>query len=635
MASTVVPNSEPQPERPAPESGGFQSGFFQSPQKLRFIFCLSLVAATLTLYNPLTRAPFLNYDDAVYVTDNPQVRAGLHWSNIVWAFHTPAALDWHPLTYISYEIDSTVFGVNPAGYHLVNILLHATNAVLLFLILESATGFAWRSLAVAALFALHPVNVESVAWIAERKNLLSMLFFLLALGAYGWYSRRPGVGRYLAVTVLYAFSLMSKAQAITFPLIALLLDYWPLARLAPADSAAASGSRVELWKLFAEKIPWLGLSFASASIAIRTGGDAFNYMIVPASAAGLPFWVRFGNAAISYVKYVEKAFWPANLAVIYPHPGPSISIAAIVFSTLVLAAVTTLVVMSYRRRPYFVGWFWYLGTLVPMIGLVQIGIHSMADRYAYIPLLGIFVIVCWGAADLIKRWRIPSAAVACAAAVILLALGFALHRQVSFWNDNVTLWTHTRAITALNFTTEDNLASALIAQGRIEESVPHLLQARSLRPDDPQCRLNLATYEQMHGHYPEAIDGYATVVRLTKNPTLLANAHSNSGYAYYSLKQYDNAKREFEAALEQQPENSSAYRGMGLVAQRAGDIKQATSDYLRSVELQPSPVGYLFLAQALQIGGQAEAAAAARSQAERMSRDPNDDIATVRQFLAD
>jgi Flp pilus assembly protein TadD len=600
-----------------------------------------LVAATLALYNPLTHAPFLNYDDAVYVTDNPEVRAGLHWSNIVWAFHTPAALDWHPLTYISYEIDSTVFGLNPAGYHLVNILLHATNVVLLFLILESATGFSWRSLAVAALFALHPINVESVAWIAERKNLLSMFFFLLALGAYGWYSRRPGVGRYLAVTLLYAFSLMSKAQAITFPAIALLLDYWPLGRLGPAESsgdglaAVPSASRVELWKLIAEKIPWVGLSFASAFIAMRTGGDAFNYMIVPVTAAGLPFWVRLGNAAISYVKYVEKAFWPANLAVIYPHPGPSISISAIVFSTFVLAAITTLVVMSYRRRPYFVGWFWYLGTLVPMIGLVQIGIHSMADRYAYIPLLGIFVIVCWGAADLITRWRVQSAAVASAAAVILLALGFALHRQVSFWNDNVTLWTHTREITALNYTTEDNLATALIAQGRIEESVPHLLQARSLRPDDPQCRLNLATYEQMHGHYPEAIDGYAAVVQLTKNPTLLANARTNSGYAYYSLKQYGNAKREFEAALEQQPENSSAYRGMGLVAQRAGDIKQATIDYLRSVELQPSPVGYLFLAQALEIGGQAEAAAAARSQAERMSRDPSDDIATVRQFLAD
>ncbi len=202
-----------------------------------------------------------------------------------------------------------------------------------------------------------------MAWIAERKNLLSMFFFLLALGAYGWYARRPGVGRYLAVTVLYAFSLMSKAQAITFPFIALLLDYWPLARLGPAElsgdelAVAPSGSRVELWKLIAEKIPWVGLSFASAFIAMRTGGDAFNYMIVPATAAGLPFWVRFGNAAISYVKYFEKAFWPANLAVIYPHPGPSISVAAIVFSTLVLAAVTILVVMSYRRRPYFVGWF--------------------------------------------------------------------------------------------------------------------------------------------------------------------------------------------------------------------------------------------------------------------------------------
>src|SRR5579862_4402980 len=231
MASTVVPNSEPQPERLAPESGVFQSGVFQSPAKLRFIFCLLLVAATLALYNPLTHAPFLNYDDAVYVTDNPQVRAGLHWSSIVWAFHTPAALDWHPLTYISYEIDSTIFGLNPAGYHLVNILLHATNAVLLFLILESATGYPWRSLAVAALFALHPINVESVVWIAERKNVLSMLFFLLALGAYQWYAGHPGVRRYAVVAVLFALGLMAKAQVITFPFVLLLWDYWPLRRM--------------------------------------------------------------------------------------------------------------------------------------------------------------------------------------------------------------------------------------------------------------------------------------------------------------------------------------------------------------------------------------------------------------------
>jgi tetratricopeptide (TPR) repeat protein len=258
----------------------------------------------------------------------------------------------------------------------------------------------------------------------------------------------------------------------------------------------------------------------------------------------------------------------------------------------------------------------------------------MADRYAYIPLLGIFVIVCWGAAELIKRWHVPAAAAAAGTAAILLILGITLHRQVSFWSDNVTLWSHTLEITEANFTAEDNLATALITQGRVEEALPHLLRARWLRPDDPLSTLNLATYEQMHGKYQVALVGYATVVQLTRTPSLLATARSNSGYVHYSLKEYGNAQQDFEAALNQQPENSSAYRGLGLLAQRAGDIVQATKDYERSAELQPSPVGYLLLAQALEIGGQAEAARAAQSQAVRMTEDLNDDIATVRQLLA-
>jgi tetratricopeptide (TPR) repeat protein len=305
-----------------------------------------------------------------------------------------------------------------------------------------------------------------------------------------------------------------------------------------------------------------------------------------------------------------------------------------VLSAFAIIAVSILALIFRRRRPFLVGWFWFLGTLVPMIGLVDIGVHAMADRYAYIPLLGIFVIVSWGAADLIKRWHVPTAVTAAGTVAILLALGIALHRQASFWSDNVTLWTHTLEITEANFTAEDNLAGALITQGRVEEALPHLLRARELRPDDPQSALNVATYLQMHGKYQAALDGYATVVQLTKAPPLLATARANSGYAHYSLKQYGDAQRDFEAALKEQPGNSSAYRGLGLLAQRAGDIAQATKDYERSAELQPSPVGYLLLAQALEIGGQAEAARAAQSRAARMTRDLDDDIAVVRQLLA-
>jgi len=592
------------------------SSIFQSPQKRRLILPLLLVLATLALYNQVTRAPFLNYDDAVYVTDNPQVHAGVTWNTVVWAFHTSEAENWHPVTWLSHAFDCQIFGLNPAGPHIINVLLHAVNAVLLFLILERATGLAWRSLAVAALFALHPMNVESVAWISERKNVLSMFFFLLALAAYGWYTRRASIGRYLVVTAAYGLGLMTKPQVITFPFALLLLDYWPLCRL----------ERSSFRKLLWEKVPWLALSAASAVITMKVQTDAIQVK--------LPLSIHLGNAAICYVKYLEKAFCPVNLAPLYPHPELSISLAAAALSAFAIVAITTLAVIFRERRPFFVGWFWFLGTMVPMIGLVQVGVQAMADRYAYIPLLGIFVIVCWGAADLIDIWHVPAAVSALGSAAIAMTLGIALHRQVSFWTDNVTLWTHTLAITEGNYIAEDNVATALIAQGRVEEALPHLQRARFLRPDDPMATLDMAGYEQIHGNYRAALEGYGRVPRFTKNPFLVAMARVNSGYAHCSLKEYDSAKQDFEAALKEQPGNSMAYRGLGLIAQGARDITQAAKDYERSVELQPTPVGYLLLAQALEIGGHAEAARAARSQAARMTPDLAGDLATVKQLLA-
>jgi len=617
-------------QRPA-ASYVFQSQVFQSPQKRRLICCLLLALATIALYNPVTRAPFLNFDDVVYVTENPQVHAGLTWNTVVWAFHTSESANWHPITWLSHALDCQIFGLNPAGPHFVNVLLHAANAVLLFLILESATGLAWRSLMVAALFALHPMNVESVAWIAERKNVLSMFFFLLALAAYGWYACRPRVGRYLAVTCAYALGLMTKPQVITFPCALLLLDYWPLGRLGRphevgGESAVAPAHGASFWSLIWEKVPWFALSAVSAVITMNVQTDA--------TQVKLPLWIHLGNAAIAYVKYVGKAFWPLNLAPVYPHPEQSISVPAAVLSALAIIAVTTFAVIYRQHRPLFVGWFWFLGTLVPMIGLVQVGVQAMADRYAYIPMLGILVIVCWGAAELIRIWHVPTAVSAIFAAATLLMLGIALHRQVSFWSDNLTLWNHTLEITEGNYVAEDGAANALIAQGRMDEAMPHLQRARLLRPNDPAATLNIASLEQMHGNYQAALDGYARLAQYTKIPYWMAMARVNSGFAHYSLKQYDHAQQDFEATLNEQPGNASAYRGLGLLAQRAGDIATATQDYERSVELQASPLGYLLLAQALERGGQAEAARAAKAHAADMTRDLDHDIATVNQLLA-
>jgi Tfp pilus assembly protein PilF len=604
-------------ERKADEAT-VQPRAFQSVEKRRLLLGLLLVLVTIALYAPVARAPFLNYDDALHVTDNPHVRAGLTWKTFIWAFKTGETSDWHPITWLSHALDCELFGAGPMGSHVINVLLHAANALLLFLLLENATGFLWRSLGVATLFALHPINVESVAWISERKDVLSMFFFLLALGAYGWYVRRPGIGRYLLVTVAYAFSLMSKAQTITFPFALLLLDCWPLRRVELVSR--------RFLKLVLEKIPWFALSAASALITIKVEADA--------TQSSLPLWAHLANAVVSYGRYLVKSFWPVNLAIVYPHPGLAISGTAVALAGFVTVGITIVVVLFRQRRPFFVGWFWFLGTLVPMIGLVQISVHAMADRYAYIPLLGIFVIVCWGGAELTATCHVPRLASVVGVAIIFVALAMGLHRQVNFWGDNLSLWSHTLAVTTGNYTAEDQFASALIAAGRVEEAMPHFQRALSIRPDDAMATLNLATYSQMMGNYPEALAGYGRVLQFTKIPYMVVNARINSGYAHYSLRQYDSSKEDFEAALQSQPENWSAYRGLGLVAQRASDIRRAADDYLKSVQLQPSSVGYLLLAQALQRSGQADAARAAESRAAQMSGDFNDDVATVRQLLS-
>ncbi len=600
----------------------------QTSNRQKLILCLLLAATTIAIYSPIIGAPFLNYDDALHVTENAHVRAGLTWSTVQWAFRASETSDWHPITWLSHALDCQLFGLGPAGPHAVNLLLHAINAVLLFLILEAATGFLWQSFGVAALFALHPINVESVAWISERKDVLSMLFFLLALAAYGWYVRRPSVGRYLAVTAAYAFALMTKAQVITFPFALLLLDYWPLCRFGAVEEVKEgrhSAPAKSFVSLVVEKIPWIALSAASAVITMSVEADAMQ--------AKYPLWVRLANVALAYAKYLEKAVWPFHLAPLYPHPGLSVNIAASIVSAIAILSVSVLVLVFRRHRPFFVGWFWFLGTLVPMIGLVQISIHSMADRFAYIPMLGIFVIIAWGTGDLVDKWHLPKTVPIAASAVAVIVLGVLLSLQIGFWRDNITLWTHTLAITQQNYTAEDMLASALLAEGRIEEGIPHLRQALVYYPNDAMATLNLATYDQMRGDYSSALEGYSKVPHYTKNAGFIAQALINSGYAYMSLKEYENATKEFIAVLEAQPSNAAAWRGLGLAEQRSGHLTQAIPHYQQAAQLEPSGSNHLLLAQAYDLAGQPEAALAERSQAASMSPNLNDDTETVQRLL--
>jgi Tfp pilus assembly protein PilF len=608
------------------------SSIFESPQKQRLVVCLLLVLATIALYNPAGHAPFLNYDDDYYIVQNSHVRAGLTWSTVTWAFHTTQLSNWHPLTWLSHALDVQLFGMNPAGHHYMNVLFHALNAVLVFLLLVRTTGKIGRSFLVAMLFAIHPINVESVVWISERKNVLSMLFFLLGLIAYAWYAQKPGIKRYLLLAVCFALGLMAKPQVITFPFVLLLMDYWPLQRMAmpgkqnqPQPSTPHPPSR-PFSQLVLEKLPLLVLSAASAVITMTIQTTAMH--------TEFPLWVRLENAALAYVRYLGKLVWPSDLAPLYPHPGFSVSWTLAIPAGVLLIATSALVVIARERRYLFVGWFWFLGTMVPMIGLVQVGVQSMADRYAYIPLLGLFIAMCWAGAEVLQARHLPRLAAPLASGVALLALALVTSRQIGYWGDNLRLWSHTLEVTRNNFIAEDSMAMALVVQGRTEEARQHFQSAVTINPKDPIGNLNLGVYEQGRGNYPAAIARYDSVFQLTSNPRLLTSALANRGTAYYTLKEYDQARQSYEAALGQFPENSQAFLGLGLLAQKTGDWRQAAEDYTRSVQSQPTDVGFLLLAQALEAEGETEAAGAARLQAERISPDLARALEQSRQLLA-
>ncbi len=509
---------------------------------------LLLVIVTIALYSRVNHFPFVNYDDGDYVTNNLHVQTGLDWDTVRWAFTTYAAANWHPLTWLSHALDCQLFDLSPGGPHDVNLFLHVLNVLLLFLLLRQATGFTGRSFMVAALFALHPINVESVVWISERKNLLSMFFFLLALGAYRWYARQPRLSRYALVAFLFALGLMAKPQVITLPFVLLLWDYWPLGRLSfgkekfvPAIPSATTFPQRNFSSLVVEKLPLLALSLASALITMNaqsTGGAT--------SAFGLS--VRLENALVSYARYVIKAFWPTHLALFYPHPGASLKSWQMYGALLLLLAISALAVEGIHRRYLLVGWLWFLGTLVPMIGLMQVGTQAMADRYAYLSFIGLFIMVCWGVADWTEAKHFPAALVPAVSAVVLIALTAVAYRQVGYWQDNVTLWSHALQVTDRNWLAENNLARALQAQGRTDEAIPHFFKAAEIYPADPISNMNIAVYEQQRGDLQAAIEHYKIVVSVSRNPELKFAALNSMGKAYRQLGDEEQARQCFAAA---------------------------------------------------------------------------------------
>ncbi len=627
---------------------------------------IALVVATIAVYSPVHGHPFATIDDGPYYYANPHLQSGMSWQTVKWAFTSFGTVssnvaDWHPLAWLSHALDWEMFGGGTAGPHDVNVLLHAWNVLLLFLVLQHATGRIARSAMVAGLFALHPINVETVAWIAERKNLLSMTFFLLALAAYGWYARKPRVGRYLAVAGLFALGLMAKPQVVTLPLVLLLWDYWPLERLAirhspfairqsgaPAVSGEgplgpsgerkakgeerfsgekrmangeqrSSGDQRTLRWLVLEKLPLFALTAASCVITVKSQGAAgsINRQIVLGE--------RLGNAAVSYVRYLAKALWPANLSPFYPYPGGSRPAWQIVGAVVVLLAISAAAIALRHRRYLAVGWFWFVGTLVPMIGLVQVGRQAMADRYAYISFIGLFVLICWGAADLAEQRHLSPMVLRAAGAAVLAVIALLTYRQLGFWSDNLTLWSHALEVTDGNYLAENIVGSTLMDQGKADEALPHFVAATQMNPEDAQAYMAIGTYDQQHGEPAQAIAQYEKTIALTddavqKNLWLRSTTFARLGSAYRQLGRFDAAQQSFRRALELNPNDGQAWLALGIVTAQAGDNRAAVEAYSQAVKFQPTDVGYLLLARALEQIGQTEQAQAATAAAQRMSR---------------
>jgi tetratricopeptide (TPR) repeat protein len=567
-----------------------------SPSQKKLIVCLLLFLATLAVFWQVKNHDFINLDDEQYVTQNPNVRAGLTFKGVAWSFTTAYADFWHPLTWLSHMLDWQLFGTWAGGHHLTSLILHAANAVLLFFALMALTGAFWQSAFVAALFSLHPLHVESVVWVAERKDVLSTFFFLLALAAYARYARSPGWKNGLAVLIPFLFSLMAKPTYVTLPLILLLLDYWPLKRMEAQTQGQEPNPKQKkkqthregktepdrkaiLLNLIKEKIPLLMASLLFGIMAIfvqsRSESSAFT---------DWPFWVRTANALISNVTYLWMTFWPAGLAPFYPHPGMAVSLLKALLAGAMMIAVSVIAIRYARRFPYLtVGWFWYLITLAPVCGLIQVGKHSMADRYTYIPLVGIFILLTWGAVDLAKKLGLQKNTLAAAAGTVLAALVAVTWVQVSYWQNSVILFEHALAVTSGNYLAHTNLGVALNRNGKGEEAASHYLEAIRINPNFSSTQFNLANYYAARGNKEEAYRHYQEAIRIRPD---YANAHSNLGVLLASQRSFEEAAAQYEKALRIEPANAGFHYNYGVALANLGRLPEAAGQFRDALALR-------------------------------------------------
>lgn len=596
------------------------SGLFSRREKSITVLSLALVLLILAFYNPVVHNGFTNMDDNGYITENSQVKAGLKWDTVKWAFTTVDMANWHPLTWLSHALDCQLFGLNPIGHHYENVLIHAANALLLFWLLQAATGLTWPSFMVAGLFALHPVNVESVAWASERKNVLSTFFFLLAMHAYQRYVRKTSVKRYALVAVFFALGLMAKPEIITLPFVLLLWDYWPLDRMFAGASSGDIADRISprsFAYLLVEKIPLLLLSAGSAAITLIAQSRA--EAVHPAS-----LFVRLGNALVAYVRYIGKAFWPSHLSSIYPHQGRFLPAWEGVVAGVVLMLITWLVLRRRNQRYLAMGWFWFLGTLVPVIGLIQVGVQAMADRYAYLSFIGLFICVIWGLAEFAERKNISPALLSIPAVLVLGTLGMLTRHQIPYWHDSISLWNHDLEVAPNNPFADNALGYALAQKGEVDAAIAHFDAAENMHYYGTVDLLSIAAYKRAHGHVQEAVEEYGRAFALAPNPKLRSLVLSRVATVFLQIGDLAKAKATAEEAVKENPNNGSAWVADGLIAEQDGNFALAAQEISQGMKVEPTDIGYLLLADSYHRAGKPEADQQATKMAEHISTDINE-----------
>src|SRR6266480_643881 len=557
--------------------------------------CAVLVGITWLVFAQTIRHQFVTYDDPQYVYANPDVSAGISLPRICWAFTHTIAGNWHPLTTISHMLDCQLYGLKPAGHHFTNVFLHTTAVILLFLVPRAMTGTLWQSFFVAALFAIHPLHVESVAWISERKDVLSAVFFMLTLSAYARYVRAPSVTSYLLVFLLFALGLMSKPMLVTVPFVLLLLDYWPLGRIthvglpkALGRQPASSSQWPVIRRLVAEKVPLFALSAFSSAVTLLTQFQSTRTM------SQLPLSWRLNNAAVSYVAYIWQMFWPVRLAAFYPHPNDQLHLWQVILAIAFLIAVSLLAILWRNERSYiFTGWFWYVGMLVPVIGLVEAGEQARADRYTYLPQIGLYVLIVWGVADLANTWHLRREYLWLAATITIAVLSYRAAVQTSFWKNSERLWDHTLSVTSNNDFAHNNLGFLHLRRGELDKAISHFETGLKIRSGKSQTRynlgtalvhVNLANALAREGRPEEAIVHYEQAVKLRPD---YGDAYYKFGSVLFQQGRIDDAIAQWQKALAIQPNDAAGHTSLANAFLQKGWPDKAIVHYQKAVQIDP------------------------------------------------